>query len=67
MKKPKKPGMKTTEIKPIVIAACGMNCAICMGHLREKNTCPDCGMLVSCHRDVCPACGNKAGTHCVRF
>lgn len=32
-----------TIIKAGLIAPCGMNCAICMGHLlREKNKCPGC-------------------------
>ena len=32
-----------TIIKAELIAPCGMNCAICMGHLlREKNKCPGC-------------------------
>jgi hypothetical protein len=31
------------RIKAELIAPCGMNCAICMGHLlREKNICPGC-------------------------
>ena len=25
-----------------LIAPCGMNCGICMAHLREKNSCPGC-------------------------
>ena len=25
-----------------LVAACGINCAICIGHLRKKNTCPGC-------------------------
>jgi hypothetical protein len=25
-----------------LIAPCGMNCAICVAHLREKNKCPGC-------------------------
>ena len=25
-----------------LIAPCGMNCSICVAHLREKNTCPGC-------------------------
>ncbi len=32
-------------MKPItknLIASCGMNCAICKGYLREKNSCPGC-------------------------
>lgn len=32
-----------TKIKTEFIAPCGMNCAICMGHLlKEKNKCPGC-------------------------
>ncbi len=26
----------------LMIAPCGMNCHICIGHMREKNTCPGC-------------------------
>lgn len=26
----------------LLIAPCGMNCGICLGHLREKNVCPGC-------------------------
>ena len=33
------------KIKSSLIAPCGMNCGICMGHLREKNKCPGCNML----------------------
>ena len=29
-------------IKSELIAPCGMNCAICMGHLLRKNKCPGC-------------------------
>ncbi|MDD5456566.1 MAG: hypothetical protein PHV30_05985 [Candidatus Margulisbacteria bacterium] len=29
-------------MKPALIAPCGMNCAICLGYLREKNKCPGC-------------------------
>ena len=25
-----------------LIAPCGMNCSLCIGHLREKNKCPGC-------------------------
>jgi Protein of unknown function (DUF3795) len=37
------------RLRPIqagMIAPCGMNCALCIGHLREKNRCPGCN-----HRD----------------
>ncbi|MGY4884890.1 MAG: DUF3795 domain-containing protein [Nanobdellota archaeon] len=29
-------------MKPALIAPCGMNCAICLGYLRDKNKCPGC-------------------------
>lgn len=29
-------------IQATMIAPCGMNCALCIGHLREKNRCPGC-------------------------
>ncbi len=29
-------------MKSILIAPCGMNCAICLGYLREKNKCSGC-------------------------
>ena len=29
-------------MKPNLIAPCGMNCSLCIGHLREKNKCPGC-------------------------
>ncbi|HNU96261.1 MAG TPA: DUF3795 domain-containing protein [Candidatus Magasanikbacteria bacterium] len=29
-------------MKSNLIAPCGMNCAICLGYLREKNHCPGC-------------------------
>jgi hypothetical protein len=28
-----------------LIAPCGMNCALCMAYLREKNRCPGCRLL----------------------
>jgi hypothetical protein len=32
----------SASIKSPLIAPCGMNCALCRGHLREKKSCPDC-------------------------
>jgi hypothetical protein len=29
-------------MKPKLIAHCGMNCAICIAYLRDKNKCPGC-------------------------
>jgi hypothetical protein len=42
-----------TLSKKMLIAPCGMNCGICMAHLREKNHCPGCrgsdvGKAASC-------------------
>ncbi|MEW6515391.1 MAG: DUF3795 domain-containing protein [candidate division FCPU426 bacterium] len=34
-----------TTITAPLIAPCGMNCAICLGHLREKRHCPGCTLL----------------------
>jgi hypothetical protein len=31
-----------SEIKTIMIAPCGMNCALCIAYHREKNRCPGC-------------------------
>ena len=33
---------KTSEIRPFLIAPCGMNCAVCRAHLRKRNPCPGC-------------------------
>ncbi|MGV8084521.1 MAG: DUF3795 domain-containing protein [Coriobacteriia bacterium] len=39
-----KPGQKRLpqDLAPALIAPCGMNCGLCMCHLREKNTCEGC-------------------------
>jgi len=31
-----------SSIKSILIAPCGMNCALCIGYLRKKKPCPGC-------------------------
>jgi hypothetical protein len=61
--------MKPAEITAIMIAACGMNCAICMGHLREKNVCPGCrkmgkGGAKSCRACIIRKCLNLKGKFC---
>lgn len=33
---------KTTTIPTDLIAPCGMNCRLCWGYIRAKNTCPGC-------------------------
>lgn len=35
----------STSIPTDMIAPCGMNCRLCWGHIREKNTCPGCQSL----------------------
>lgn len=35
----------TTTIPTNLIAPCGMNCRLCLGYIREKNTCPGCRMI----------------------
>ena len=39
-----KPGEKISPqaLHPGLIAPCGMNCGLCMGYLREKDTCAGC-------------------------
>jgi len=45
---------------PSLIAPCGINCALCLGYQREKNTCPGCrqGAMPnsSCRRCVIKNC-----------
>lgn len=45
MKKPSQ--QPTTTISADLIAPCGMNCRLCWGYIREKNTCPGCRMITS--------------------
>lgn len=30
------------SLVPELIAPCGMNCGLCIGHVRKRNTCPGC-------------------------
>jgi hypothetical protein len=32
-------------MKHVLIAPCGMNCELCIGHIREKNKCPGCNAM----------------------
>ena len=34
--------VSTESLDATLIAPCGMNCGICVGHLREKNRCAGC-------------------------
>ena len=35
------------EMKPELIAPCGMNCRLCLGFVRDKNTCPGCRIVMA--------------------
>lgn len=48
-------------IKSKLIAPCGMNCAICVGHQREKNKCPGCRGMNKSIPTYCRKCIIK---HC---
>lgn len=37
----------TNPISAELIAPCGMNCRLCWGYIRKKNTCPGCLMINS--------------------
>jgi hypothetical protein len=53
-----KPGPKLLPqaIEPDLIAPCGMNCGLCMGYLRDKNTCTGCRMGDEGKAKSCLAC-----------
>ena len=53
-----RPGRKLTPqaIGPDLVAPCGMNCALCMCYLREKNTCTGCRMGDDGKAKSCLAC-----------
>jgi hypothetical protein len=51
-----------------LIAPCGMNCGLCIMHLREKNKCPGCfsGRKVNGRCIKCPIklCRDRRGEYC---
>jgi len=54
-----------------LIASCGMNCNICIAHLRPKNKCPGCRMLnntykhcISCKIRNCPELKKNNWKYC---
>jgi hypothetical protein len=49
-----------------LIAPCGMDCAICMGHLRQKNRCPGCNSPDRRHHINCRiySCPKRPGRYC---
>ena len=44
------------SINSTLIAPCGMNCALCLGHLREKNRCPGCNSADTGKPKYCAVC-----------
>ena len=64
--------MQTIIIDTKLIAPCGMNCAICIGHLRTKNQCPGCNgedihkpkHCVVCHFKNCERLKGAAAPYC---
>ncbi len=61
----------TRTIKSDLIAPCGMNCAICLGYLREENTCPGCFALntntkksTACTKCIIRKCTKRKGKYC---
>ncbi len=43
----------------LLIAPCGMNCGICIGHLREKNKCAGCNIESENKPNYCKKCTIK--------
>lgn len=52
--------MISTTIPADLIAPCGMNCRLCWGYIREKNTCPGCRRI-----DVQESPKSKYRTRCI--
>lgn len=68
-KQAEKAPLKPSEITAVMIAPCGMNCAICIGHIREENRCPGCRVMTPqnrkyCKRCVIKLCGKRTGKYC---
>jgi len=63
----------TSSMHASLIAPCGMNCAICSGHLREKKQCPGCNgddlqkpkYCVNCRIKYCEMLENIQSKLCV--
>ncbi|MFA7253376.1 MAG: DUF3795 domain-containing protein [Patescibacteria group bacterium] len=54
-------------IKEDMIAPCGMDCAVCVGHLRIKNKCPGCKngpTIPHCQKCRIKLCLDKKGEYC---
>jgi Protein of unknown function (DUF3795) len=48
------------NIRPIMIAPCGMNCGICRAYLRDRNRCIGCNIDGSQKANHCSICSIKA-------
>lgn len=46
-------------MKTKLIAPCGMNCSLCIAHIREKNKCPGCNFQGDSNSDYCRKCSIK--------
>lgn len=63
-------GLKArTAFKTVMIAPCGINCGVCMAHLREKNHCPGCNIKDNskpkhCNKCQIKYCSNLKGKYC---
>jgi Protein of unknown function (DUF3795) len=51
--------MAQTGIPSILIAPCGMNCGLCMAHLREKKRCAGCNIESPEKMNHCRVCSIK--------
>ena len=45
-----------TKMDVMMIAPCGMNCGLCIGHQREKRQCPGCRIESANKRKSCTKC-----------
>ncbi|MFI5222263.1 MAG: DUF3795 domain-containing protein [Bacteroidia bacterium] len=58
-----------------LIASCGMNCGICIAHLKKNNSCPGCREItsdcpktrLSCQIRTCPERNGKYCFECTQF
>lgn len=52
--------------RTVLVAPCGMDCAICMAHLREKNRCAGCRSPDREHNRNCAisSCEQRRGRYC---
>ena len=51
--------MLNVNMKPILIAPCGMNCHLCIAYLRDKNKCPCCNLQGKSDSDYFKKCSIK--------